>query len=154
MKSGTEDWIIKYIIRSPVDGKLTFVMPLQKNQFLEQGKLIGYVSPADASYYAEIKLSQNNFGKVDTGMHVQLRFDVYPYQEIGFVEGKLNYISDMSVDSGFLGRVDLPEGLHTTRKRTLQFKNGLKAKALVITRDMTLLQRIYYGITRSLEMNK
>ncbi|MBS1745822.1 MAG: hypothetical protein JST21_06605, partial [Bacteroidetes bacterium] len=54
----------------------------------------------------------------------------------------------------FLGRVDLPEGLHTTRKRTLQFKNGLKAKALVITRDMTLLQRIYYGITRSLEMNK
>lgn len=154
LKSGAEDWIIRFVIRSPVDGRLTFVLPLQKNQFIEQGKLIGYVSPADASYYAEIKLSQNNFGKVDTGMHVQLRFDAYPYQEIGFVEGKLKYISDMSVNSGFLGRVDLPEGLHTTRKRTLQFKNGLKAKALVITRDMTLLQRIYYGITRSLEMNK
>lgn len=154
LKSGAEDWIIRFLIRSPVAGKLTFVLPLQKNQFIEQGKLIGYVSPADASYYAEIKLSQNNFGKVDTGMHVQLRFDAYPYQELGFVEGRLNYVSDLSVDSGFLGRVELPEGLHTTRKRILQYKNGLKAKALVITRDMTLLQRIYYGITRSLEMNK
>ncbi|MFT4016908.1 MAG: hypothetical protein QM668_08080 [Agriterribacter sp.] len=60
----------------------------------------------------------------------------------------------MSVDSSFLDRVDLPEGLKTTRKRNLQFRSGLKAKALVITRDMTLLQRIYYGITKSLEMNK
>lgn len=154
LKSGTEDWIIKYIIRSPVDGKLTFVMPLQKNQFIEQGKLIGYVSPADASYYAEVKLAQSNFGKVDTGMQVQLRFDAYPYQEVGFVHGKLNYISDMSVDSSFLGRINLPEGLLTSRNRNLQFKNGLKARALVITKDMTLLQRIYYGITRSLEMNK
>ncbi|MCC6286786.1 MAG: HlyD family efflux transporter periplasmic adaptor subunit [Chitinophagaceae bacterium] len=139
---------------SPVGGKLTFVLPLQKNQFLEQGKLIGYVSPADASYYAEIRLAQNNFGKVDAGMNVQLRFDAYPYQEVGFIRGRLNYVSDISVDSSFLGRIDLPEGLLTTRKRSLQFKDGLKARALVITRNMTLLQRIYYGITKSLEMNK
>ncbi|MFT4019711.1 MAG: HlyD family efflux transporter periplasmic adaptor subunit [Agriterribacter sp.] len=154
LKSGTEDWIIRFVIQSPVDGVLTFVLPLQKSQFLEQGKLIGYVSPADANYYAEIRLAQNNFGKVDTGMNVQLRFDAYPYQEVGFVQGRLDYISGMSVDSSFLGRVALPGGLLTTRKRNLQFKSGLKARALVITRDMTLLQRIYYGITRSLEMNK
>lgn len=154
LKSGTEDWIIRFVIRSPVDGKLTFALPLQKNQFLEQGKLIGYVVPADPGYYAEIRLAQHNFGKVDTGMNVQLRFDAYPYQEVGFVQGRLDYISDMSVDSSFLGRVALPEGLLTTRKRNLQFKSGLKARALVITRDMTLLERIYYGITRSLEMNK
>ncbi|MBX3257388.1 MAG: HlyD family efflux transporter periplasmic adaptor subunit [Chitinophagaceae bacterium] len=153
LKSGTEDWIIRFVIRSPVDGKLTFVLPLQKNQFLEQGKLIGYVSPADASYYAEIKLAQHNFGKVDTGMDVQLRFDAYPYQEVGFISGRLNYISDISVDSNFLGKVDLPEGLMTTRQKNLPFRSGLKARALVITKDMTLLQRIYYGITKSLEMN-
>ena len=87
-------------------------------------------------------------------MNVQLRFDTYPYQEVGFVQGKLDYISGMSVDSSFIGRADLPEGLLTTRKRSLQFRSGLKARALVITKDMTLLQRIYYGITRSLEMNK
>ncbi|MFT3749896.1 MAG: hypothetical protein QM768_16350 [Agriterribacter sp.] len=154
LKSDTDEWLILFVIRSPVNGKLTYILPLQKDQFVEQGKLIGYVSPADASYYAELKLTQNNFGKVDTGMDVQLRFDAYPYQEAGFIRGKLNYISNMSVDSSFLGRVDLPEGLLTTRKRNLQFRSGLKAKALVITRDMTLLQRIYYGVTKSLEMNK
>lgn len=87
-------------------------------------------------------------------MQVQLRFDAYPYQEVGFVHGKLDYISDMSVDSSFLGRINLPEGLRTSRNRNLQFKNGLKARALIITKDMTLLKRVYYGIIKSLEMNK
>ncbi len=87
-------------------------------------------------------------------MGVQLRFDAYPYQEVGFVHGKLDYISDMSVDSSFLGRINLPEGLRTSRNRNLQFKNGLKVRVLIITKDMTLLKRVYYGIIKSLEMNK
>ncbi len=153
LKSAAEDWIIRFVLRSPVDGKVAFVLPLQENQFMEQGKLVAYVTPEDAGYYAEVKLAQHNFGRVDTGMKVQLRFDAFPYQEAGFIPGKLDYISGMAIDSGFLGRVDLPS-LTTSRNKEIPFKNGLKARALVITRDMSLLQRIYYGITRSLEMNK
>ncbi len=153
LKSVAEDWIMRFVLRSPVDGKIAFVLPLQESQFMEQGKLLAYVTPEDAGYYAEVKLAQHNFGRVDTGMKVQLRFDAFPYQETGFVPGKLDYISGMAIDSGFLGRVDLPS-LTTSRNKEIPFRNGLKARALVIIRDMSLLQRIYYGITRSLEMNK
>lgn len=154
LKSNTDDWLNKYIIHAPVRGNVIFVLPLQNNQFVEQGKLLGYINPQDSRYYAEIKLPQNNFGKVDTGMKVQLRLAAYPYQEVGFLSGTLNYISTVSVDSGFLGTVRLNSGLLTSQNKRVQFKNGLKAKAIITIKDMRLLERLYYDITKSMDINQ
>lgn len=154
LKSNVDEWLRQYTLQAPVDGQVVFVLPLQQNQYIEQGKLLGYINPSDSRYYAEVKLSQNNFGKVDTGMKVQLRFDAYPYQETGFVPGTLNYISRVAVDSGFLGTVRLDQALMTNQNRELQYKPGLKAQALIITKEMRLLERLYYSIVKSTSLNK
>ena len=75
---------------------------------------------------------------------VQLRLDAYPYSEFGFVNGKIQYISAIATDSGFLAYVQLNNGLATNQHKELQYKNGLKADALIITKDMRFLQRLYY----------
>lgn len=149
LKSNVAAWLRQYTLQSPAEGTVVFALPLQQNQFIEQGKLLGYVNPLDSKYYAEIRLSQNNFGKVDTGMKVQLRLDAYPYQETGFIPGILNYISNISIDSAFLGTVRLDQGLRTNQNRSIQYKNGLKAQALIITKDMRLLERLYYSIVKA-----
>jgi HlyD family secretion protein len=154
LKSNVDEWLRTYTIQAPVDGEVVFALPVQRNQHIEQGKLIGYVNPPDSKYYAEVKLSQNNFGRVDSGMKVQLRFDAYPYPENGFVPGTLNYISKVAVDSGFLGTVKLDNGLITNLHKELQYKTGLKAQALIITRDMRLLERLYYNLVKSTTLNK
>ena len=153
-KSSVDDWVKKYVLLAPTEGTLIFTAPLQQNKFLAQGKLIGYVNPPENKYYLEMNLPQNNLGKVDTGMKVQLRFDAYPYQELGFVKGQLDYLSPIASDSGFLATVRLTNGLTTNLGNHLQYKNGLKAKALVITKDMRLLERIYYSIVKSLSPGK
>lgn len=153
LKSSVDDWLRNYTIQAPTNGQVVFVLPLQQNQYIQQGKLLGYVNPYDSKYYAEVKLSQTNFGKVDTGMKVQLRFDAFPYQEVGFVPGHLNYISKVAIDSGFLGTVQLDKGLITNQNKTLQYKNGLKAQALIITKDMRLLERLYYSIIKTTSVN-
>lgn len=154
LKANVDEWLRNYTIQAPVDGQVVFVLPIQQNQYIQQGKLLGYVNPPDSKYYAEVRLSQNNFGKVDSGMKVQLRFDAYPYQETGFVSGTLNYISKVAIDSGFLGTVRLDKGLVTNQNKELQYKTGLKAQALIITKDMRLLERLYYNIVRSTSMNR
>lgn len=154
LKSNVDQWMRTYTIQAPVDGQIVFVLPIQQNQYIEQGKLLGYVNPSDSKYYAEVRLSQKNFGKVDTGMKVQLRFDAYPYQETGFVSGTLDYISKVAIDSGFLGTVRLDKGIMTNQNKELQYKTGLKAHALIITKDMRLLERLYYNIVRSASLNK
>ena len=149
LKSQIDDWLKKYVLLSPVKGKVFFIVPLQENQYLRSGKLLGYINPDDNHFYAEANLSQLNFGKVDTGLSVQLRFDAYPYQEMGFVEGKLDYISSVPSDSGFLATVRLTKGLLTNNHRPIPYKSGLKANAIIITKDMRLFDRLYYNIIKS-----
>lgn len=148
LKSNVSEWLRKYTIQAPADGTIVFTLPLQQNQHLEQGKLLGFVNPPDSKYYAEVKLTQSNFGKIDTGQKVQLRFDAYPYQEIGFIPGTLNYISDIAIDSCFLGTIRLDKGLVTNQNKSIQYKPGLKAQALIITKEMSLLKRLYYSIVK------
>lgn len=154
LKSAVNDWMRRYILQSPVDGKVVFALPLQENRFLQQGKLIGYIMPDNTQYYAEAILPQKNFGKIDTGLQVQLRFNAYPYAEFGFVKGRLNYISKVPSDSGFLATIRLDKDLTTNYGKPLQYKNGLKAEALIITQNMRLLERIYYNIVKMASVKK
>ncbi|MEO6838808.1 MAG: HlyD family efflux transporter periplasmic adaptor subunit [Ginsengibacter sp.] len=154
LKSNVDDWKHKYILQSPLDGTVIFTIPLQQNKFIQQSQLLGYINPPDSKFYAEIYLPQNNFGKVDTGMQVQLRFDAYPYQETGFVKGKLNYISTIATDSGFYATVHLSDGLNTNFKKHIQYKNGLRAQAIIITKNMRLLNRMYYSVVKATSVGK
>ncbi len=154
LKSNVDDWLRQHTLQAPAEGTVVFALPLQQNQYLQAGKVLGYVNPSDSKYYTEIKLSQSNFGKVDTGMKVQLRFDAYPYQETGFVPGTLNYVSGIAVDSVFLGTVRLDRGLTTNQNKIIPYKSGLKARVLIITKNMRLLERLYYSIVKTSSVNK
>lgn len=154
LKNAADDWKRRYILSSPINGKIVFTLPLQENRFLQQGKLVGFILPDNTQYYAEAILPEKNFGKIDTGLQVQLRFNAYPYEEFGFVKGRLNYISKIPSDSGFLATILLDKGLTTNYGKPLQYKNGLKAEALIITQNMRLLQRIYYNIIKMTSVKK
>ena len=154
LKSSVDEWVHKYVLQAPLDGIVFFTVPVQENKFIELGKLLGYINPPNSKFYAEVNLPQNNFGKVETGMEVQLRFDAYPYEEVGFVKGKINYISKIASDSGFYVTVQLDNGLITNLKNHIQYKNGLKAEAIVITKNMRLLQRLYYSIVKATSVGK
>ncbi len=151
LQSLAREWKRKYILQAPVSGKIAFLAPFQENQFLKTGTVLGYINPPDSRYYAEVNLPQYNFGKTDTGQQVQLRFDAYPYQEFGYVKGKLTYITDFATDSGFLAHVLLPDGLITNQQKTLHYRDGLKAEAQIITKDMRLMERFYNNIINSVK---
>jgi len=142
LKNVVDEWKRKYVIIAPIAGEVVLNVPLQENQFLLQGKTIGYIDPGFSQYFAEVSLPQANFGKVDTGLQVQLRFAAYPYQEAGFVKGTINYVSKMASDSGFMATVRLDEGLVTNNHLPVPYKTGLQAQAIVITRNTRLMDRL------------
>jgi multidrug resistance efflux pump len=154
LKSSVDEWKRKYLITSPIEGRLTLVIPIQENQLLTPGKTIGYVNPSDSRMYMQTNLPQYNFGKIKQGLDVQLRFDAYPYQEVGYVEGTLQHISNIPTDSGFLATIYLKNGLVTNQNKAIFFKSGLNAQALIITKNMTLLERLWYSLTKNISINK
>jgi multidrug resistance efflux pump len=146
LKSLVDDWKRKYIVSASIEGKINFTFPLQEKQYIHAGKVFGYINPHKSDYFVEIYLPQKNFGKVHVGQSVQLRFDAYPYNEYGYVKGRMTYVSNVSSDSGFVAKIELPDGLLTSQKSILQYNIGLKADALIITKDLSILKRIYYSL--------
>lgn len=144
LKNEIDNWINRYSLRSPADGQVEFIDPIQQSNFVEQGRLLGYIIPVNVHYFAKVKFSQTNFGKIDTGMNVQLRIDAYPYRETGYVSGRLIDLANIAVDSAFNGTILLDKGLITNQDKVIPFKAGLQAEAVIITKETRLLQRLYY----------
>lgn len=151
LRNDVKEWVDDYILIAPISGRIGFILPLQDNSFFPSNKVLAYVNPLSSSYYAEINLPQDNFGKVERGQQVQLRFDAYPYNEFGHVIAKLSYVSEFATDSGFLAHLQLPEGLVTSRQKTLQYHSGLQADARIVTKDMRLVDRLYGNLRQIFE---
>ncbi|RPE12264.1 HlyD family efflux transporter periplasmic adaptor subunit [Chitinophaga lutea] len=152
LQNVVDEWKRKYVIVAPIDGEVVLNVPLQEQQFLQQGKMIGYIDPGHSHYFAEVNLPQANFGKVDTGQQVQLRVAAYPFQEVGFLQGTINYVSRVSTDSGFVATVRLDNGLVTSNNVPLAYKSGLKAEAIVITRNVRLMNRLVNNVFKSVSV--
>ena len=147
-KGQAEDWMKKYILTAPVDGIVAFNSFVQENQQLQPGQLICYINSGDSRYFAEAYIPQDNFGKIGIGQEVLLRFPSYPFQEYGLVRGKIEFISHIGTEQGYLSKIALPDNLSTTANRKIQYREGLNANAEIITKDMKLIERFYYAILR------
>lgn len=142
-KSQVDEWKRKYLLTAPIEGQVAFADFLQENQQVEANKIICFVNPGNAAYYVEIYIPQANFAKVKHGQKVLLKFPSYPYEEYGAVTGKIEFVSNIATDSGYLAKVVLPSGLATNYSKQVQFREGLSVKGEIITANRRLLQRFY-----------
>jgi multidrug resistance efflux pump len=151
IKSQIQAWEFKYLLKSPVSGKISFTGFFQENQEVKLGQYLFYVQPTNTVFFIEMLIPQYNFGKVKIGQEVLLKFQAYPYEQYGAVIGKIEYINTTPSDSGYLAKVVLPNGLVTNYKKSLQYRNGLFAQADIITQNRRLLERFYDNLVKQIQ---
>lgn len=151
--SAVDTWKNKYIITSPIDGRVYFQSTIQENQVIGENQelfFLGSNRPAD--YVGEMAVAQDNLGKLKIGKMVVIKFNSYPSEEYGTVEGFIGFISEIpNKDNSYLVRVKLKNGLKTTYGKTLRFRNGMIASADIIVEDQTLADKILYQFRRALQ---
>ncbi len=150
-KSQIDEWKKNYLLTAPIEGKIAFATFLQENQQLQANQTICFINPKNTQYYAEVYIPQTNFGKIKMGQEVLLKFPSYPSAEYGSVKGKIDFISNITADSGYFAKVILPNGLNTSYQKQIQFRDGLTAQGEIITANMRLLQRFYYSIVKQVQ---
>ncbi len=150
-KSAIDEWKKKYLLAAPVSGKISFVGFLQESQQLKAGQTVCFINPGNSEYFAETFIPQENFGKVKKGEKVLLKFSSYPSQEFGSVTGKLDFISAIPTDSGYIAKIILPDGLMTNYNKEVQYREGLTANAEIITKNMRLIERLYYNLRKEVQ---
>ncbi len=143
LKAQLDDWKSKFLLMAPVAGKIYFAEFLQENSQIKVGQTICFVNPENTQYYARIFIPQTNFGKIKVGEEALLKLNAYPYREFGIIKAKLNFISSIPTDSGFIAKVILPNGLVTNYKKQLHYTEGLSATAEIITDNLQLSDRLF-----------
>lgn len=151
LKSDIEAWKQRYVVIAPTSGKVNFLTSLQENQMIKSGQELMYILPEGSGYYGEMHVGQYNFGKVRNGQEVIVKFQSYPFQEFGTVKGQIAFISDLPKDSTYLVKVTFPEGLVTSSKKQLPFRNGMTASGEIITENLRLIEKFFYDIRKSMK---
>ena len=147
--SDAENWKKQYVISSPAKGTLIYGDFLQENQLIKMGEELFYVNANKEDYYGEILIPQSKSSKVKVGQEVLIKVQSYPYQEYGYLRGRIDYISDIPIrDSVFFSKVILNRN---EKDSVIKLKPGILADADIITENQSIIKRIWLNLTKSLK---
>ena len=100
----------KRIVRSPMDG-IIFELPFAKpGEVVQPGQRIAQIAPKDTDVVLKANMPIQDSGFLKEGMLVKVKFDAYPFQEYGIIQGKVTWISpDSKVEQTVQGKIETYE---------------------------------------------
>ena len=152
-KSQIQSWEFQLgqrVLRAPVSGTI-FQLPIQRTGAVVQPTtLIAEIAPKNASLILRAQMATSESGTLRKGMAVKMKFDAYPFQDYGVVEGKVSQISPTSkvteTNEGAIATFDLEIELKQTCIKTSNgctaLSPGQTATAEVIVRQRRIIDFI------------
>ena len=146
LKKAIKDWELNYVLRSSIDGKVSFLQLWSKNQTVNAGDNVFAIIPTNESgYIGKVKAPAQNSGKIKVGQKVNIRLANYPDREFGIIIGNIKAISlTPDKDGNLLINVLLPNSLETSYKKQITFQQEMSGTADIVTEDLRLIERLLY----------
>ncbi|PWA05408.1 HlyD family secretion protein [Flavobacterium psychrotolerans] len=146
LKKTIKDWELNYVLRSSIDGKVTFLQIWTANQTVNAGDNVFAIIPTNENgYIGKVKAPAQNSGKIKVGQTVNIRLANYPDSQFGILKGKVKAISlTPDKDGNLLLNVSLPKGLETSYKKQITFQQEMSGTADIVTEDLRLIERLLY----------
>jgi len=106
----------------------------QKNQHINAGEVFLNIVPEESDHITgKILLPAQGAGKVKVEQPVNVKFDGYPYMELGMVRGKVKIISLVPISTPQVKfttvEVEFPENLTTNYGKTLYLSQEMSGTA-------------------------
>lgn len=146
LKKAIRDWEQRYVLKSHINGYVTFLNHWNENQNVNLGDLVFTIIPEkNTTYIAKLKTPALNSGKLKAGQTVLIKLENYPDNEFGTIKGEVNRISYTPDSEGlYILDVKLPKKLITSYNKEIVFKHEMRGAAEIITEDLRLTERFLY----------
>lgn len=146
LKKAIKEWENNYVLKSKIQGKVTFLNYWSANQTVFSGDQVFTIIPTrDSDYIAKLTTPARNSGKIKKGQTVNVMLANYPETEFGVLKGKVKHVSLIPDNQGnYIVDVSLPNELVTSYGKKINFKQEMPAQAEIITEDLRLLERFFY----------
>lgn len=156
IKTEVEAWELSYVLKSPIDGKITFTNYWIINQNVSSGGEIFNIIPADDfQVIGKAILPVARSGKVKARQKVNIRLENFPENEYGILRGTVQNISLVPAQSGesiyYTVEISLSNQLITTYRKELPRLPNMQGQADIITEDVSLLERFILPVKKILK---
>ncbi|MCJ8278713.1 MAG: HlyD family efflux transporter periplasmic adaptor subunit [Rivularia sp. ALOHA_DT_140] len=127
------------IVRSPIDG-IVFELSVSKpGEVLQPGQRIAQIAPENTGVVLKANMPVQDSGFLKVGMPVKVKFDAYPYQEYGIVEGKVAWVSPDSKAQPTPQGITLDKQYVEIGEKRVSLSPGQTADAEVIIRQRRII---------------
>jgi hemolysin D len=138
-------------LRAPVSGTI-FQLPIQKaGAVVQPSQMVAEIAPQGTPLVLKAQMATSESGLLREGMSVKIKFDAYPFQDYGIVEGRLSKIAPSSkvteTSQGQIATYDLVISLNKTcisfANQCIALTPGQTATAEVIVRQRRIVDFLF-----------
>lgn len=156
IKASMASWEKTYLLKSPIEGRISLSRFWEENQNIHLGDVIATVIPAgETKIIGKIFIPIHGAGKVKLGQKVNVKIDNYPFLEYGMVTNFVSGISEVPaiIDNKnvYVVTVYFPRKMITGYKVEIPYNEEMTGVAEIITNDVSVLKRIIYPLRHLLE---
>jgi HlyD family secretion protein len=135
------------VLRAPVSG-IIFQLPIQKaGAVVQPSQMVAEIAPQETPLVLKAQMATGESGLLREGMAVKMKFDAYPFQDYGILEGRLSKIAPSSkvteTSQGQIATYDLEITLNqtciTSGNQCIALTPGQTATAEVIVRQRRII---------------
>lgn len=133
------------LILAPVSGVITDVTSTQPGDKIQANTPIGGIAPANAKPVLKIEIAEHDRAFLREGQRVKLKFNAFPYQRYGVIDGTLAFISPATKPSPitkqpvYEGRVTLDRDYYQVADTRYPLRYGMTANAEIVVRERRLI---------------
>ena len=143
LKNQLKNWKDKYLLSSPINGKVTLTKYWSENHVISAGERIATIVPPDSSVIiCRAVVPSSGISKVKIGQKVNIKLSGYPYMEYGMLNGTVNSVSLVPVEEGYIVEVRLNEGMLSSYSEHLKLVQEMDGTADIITGEMRMIYRL------------
>ena len=132
-------------IVAPVSGVVTDLTSTQPGDKVQANSPLGGIAPSNSHSVVKVEIAENDRAFLREGLPVKLKFNAFPYQRYGVINGTLEYVSPATKPAAqtrqpvYEARVSLERDFYQVGETRYPLRYGMTAIVEVVVRERRLI---------------
>jgi hemolysin D len=132
-------------ILAPVSGVVTDLTSTQPGDKVQANAPLGGIAPSNSRSVVKVEIAENDRAFLREGLPVKLKFNAFPYQRYGVINGTLEYVSPATKPSPqtrqpvYEARVSLERDFYQVAETRYPLRYGMTAAVEIVVRQRRLV---------------
>jgi HlyD family secretion protein len=132
-------------IVAPVSGIVTDLSSTQPGDKVQANTPLGGIAPSNSRSIVKVEIAENDRAFLREGLPVKLKFNAFPYQRYGVIDGTLEYVSPATKPAQqsklpvYEARVSLDRDYYQVAETKYPLRYGMTAAVEIVVRKRRLI---------------